>query len=78
MPEHERPREKLIEKWARALADHESLAVLLGKGSRKHNVISRAKKMIPVIDEKKEQGRFPNYAPACGNYFVLVSLFYFD
>jgi len=34
--------------------------------------------MIPVIDEKKEQGRFPNYAPACGKYFVLVPLFYFD
>ncbi len=55
LPEHERPREKLIEKGARALADHELLAVLLGKGSRKHDVISLAKKMIPVIDEKGEK-----------------------
>jgi len=51
---HERPRERLIEKGTRALSDHELLAVLLGKGSRKHDVISLAKKMIPVIDAKGE------------------------
>ena len=52
MPEHERPREKLIERGAAALADQELLAILLGKGSRKYDVITLAKKIIPVIDEK--------------------------
>ena len=52
LPEHERPREKLIERGAVALTDHELLAVLIGKGSRKHDAITLARKMIPVIDEK--------------------------
>jgi len=52
LPEHERPREKLIERGAVALTDHELLAVLIGKGSRRHDAITLAKKMIPIIDEK--------------------------
>ena len=52
LPEHERPREKLIERGAVALTDHELLAILIGKGSRRHDAITLAKKMIPVIDEK--------------------------
>lgn len=52
LPEHERPREKLIEKGADTLKDHELLAVLIGKGSRKHDAITLAKKLIPIIDEK--------------------------
>ena len=52
LPEHERPREKLIERGAVSLTDHELLAVLIGKGSRRHDAITLAKKMIPVIDEK--------------------------
>ena len=52
LPEHERPQEKLIERGAVALTDHELLTVLIGKGSRRHDAITLAKKMIPVIDEK--------------------------
>ena len=52
LPKHERPREKLIERGAVALTDHELLAVLIGKGSRRHDAITLAKKMIPIIDEK--------------------------
>ncbi len=55
MPEHERPREKLIARGAAALADQELLAILLGKGSRKYDVITLAQKIIPVIDEKGEK-----------------------
>jgi len=55
LPEHERPREKLIERGAVALKDHELLAVLIGKGSRRHDAITLAKKMIPIIDEKGEK-----------------------
>lgn len=52
LPVHERPREKLIERGAIALKDHELLAVLIGKGSRRHDAITLARKLIPIIDEK--------------------------
>ena len=52
LPENERPREKLLNKGASALQDYELLAVLLGKGSKKFDVITLAKKLIPIIDEK--------------------------
>jgi len=52
IPEHERPREKLLKKGPRALKDWELLAVLLGKGTVKQDVVSLAEKLVPVIDEK--------------------------
>lgn len=52
LPKHERPREKLMEKGASALTDQELLAVLLGKGSRRHDALTLAGKLLPVIDEK--------------------------
>ncbi|MDI6686621.1 MAG: hypothetical protein QME06_00185 [Desulfobacterales bacterium] len=47
LPEHDRPREKLIERGAIALTDHELIAVLIGKGSRRHDAITLAKKNDP-------------------------------
>ena len=58
LPVHERPREKLLEKGAQALKDRELLAVLLGKGSQRHDVLTLAKKLIPVIDEKGDKLSF--------------------
>lgn len=55
IPENERPREKLLSKGTANLADEELLAILLGKGTRKCDVLSLAKKMIPVIDEKGDK-----------------------
>ena len=52
LPKHERPREKLLQKGPRVLKDYELLAVLLGKGSAKQDVLSLAEKLVPVIDEK--------------------------
>jgi len=52
IPEQERPREKLLKKGPRALKDWELLAVLLGKGTAKQDVLSLAEKLVPVIDEK--------------------------
>ena len=52
LPSNERPREKLLEKGAKALADHELLAIILGKGSQKHDVLSLSMKIVKVIDEK--------------------------
>ncbi len=50
LPKKERPREKLLEKGARTLSDQELLAVMLGRGTQKDDVLSLSKKMVKVID----------------------------
>ncbi len=52
IPVEERPREKLCLKGKAALSDQELLAILLGKGTRKLDVLSLAKKIIAIIDKK--------------------------
>lgn len=52
LPAHERPREKLLAKGAEALSDQELLAIILGKGSQKNDVLSLARLLIKTIDEK--------------------------
>ena len=52
LPKKERPREKLLKKGAHSLNDKELLAVILGKGTQKLDVLSIAKKIIKIIDQK--------------------------
>jgi DNA repair protein RadC len=52
MPEADRPRERLLAKGAAALSDRELLAVLLGKGTPKMDVMTLAGKLVRLIDEK--------------------------
>jgi len=52
IPEHDRPREKVLRKGASALSDQELLAVLLGKGTAGTDVMTLAAKLARVIDEK--------------------------
>ena len=52
LPVQERPLEKLLEKGAGALSDQELLAIILGKGSQKNDVLSLARLLIKTIDEK--------------------------
>ncbi len=52
IPEHDRPREKLLRKGAAALSDQELLAVLLGKGTPGMDVMTLAGKLSRAIDEK--------------------------
>ncbi|MBS1789161.1 MAG: DNA repair protein RadC [Acidobacteria bacterium] len=52
IPEADRPREKLLRKWAQALSDQELLAVLLGKGTPGMDVMTLAAKLARLIDEK--------------------------
>ena len=52
LPKNERPREKLLEKGLKFLADQELLAVILGKGTQKDDVLSLSKKIVKGIDEK--------------------------
>ena len=49
---HDRPREKLLAKGAAGLSDQELLAVMLGKGTAKMDVMTLAAKLARVIDEK--------------------------
>lgn len=50
LPKKERPREKLLEKGAKTLSDQELLAVILGRGTQKNDVLSLSKKIVKRID----------------------------
>src|SRR6266481_4081472 len=52
IPKQDWPREKLKAKGAKALSDHELLAVLLGKGTPRIDVMTLAQKLARVMDEK--------------------------
>ncbi|WDP89489.1 MAG: DNA repair protein RadC [Desulfobacter sp.] len=52
LPEHLRPREKLLDRGAQSLSDKELLALVLGRGTARHDVLSLSEKLIPIIDEK--------------------------
>ncbi|MDP2158321.1 MAG: DNA repair protein RadC [Nitrospirota bacterium] len=52
IPKHKRPREKLLARGAKALSDQELLAILLGKGTPKMDVMTLANKLAKVVDEK--------------------------
>jgi len=51
LPKNERPREKLVEKGAQSLTDQELLAIILGKGTQKLDVLALSKKIVKIIDE---------------------------
>jgi DNA repair protein RadC len=51
IPKSDRPREKLQQKGAAALSDLELLAVLLGSGTKKHDVMTPANNILKVIDQ---------------------------
>lgn len=52
LPKNERPREKLIAKGAISLSDQELLAIILGKGTQKLDVLSLSRKIVKLLDEK--------------------------
>jgi len=52
IPKQDRPREKLLAKGAGSLGDEELMAVLLGKGTPKMDVMTLAAKVARIMDEK--------------------------
>ena len=52
LPKKERPRERLLAKGAASLADEALLAILIGKGTRHRDVLSLAKSVMKVVDQK--------------------------
>ncbi|OQY97617.1 MAG: hypothetical protein B6D35_14385 [Candidatus Brocadia sp. UTAMX2] len=55
IPKPERPREKLQEKGAEALSDIELLAILLGSGTKGHDVMTVAERILKVLDAHNEK-----------------------
>lgn len=53
IPKSDRPREKLQEKGAEALTDLELLAILLGSGTKKHDVMTVAEEILKAVDRNK-------------------------
>lgn len=52
IPKNDRPREKLLTKGPGALSDQELMAVLLGKGTSRMDVMTLAAKISRIMDEK--------------------------
>jgi len=50
IPKSDRPREKMQQKGAEALSDHELLAILLGSGTRDSDVMTVAGRILKVLD----------------------------
>ena len=55
IPEKDRPREKLQSKGSEALSDLELLAVLLGSGTKGHDVMSVAGRILKALDDAKNE-----------------------
>lgn len=52
LPKTERPRERLLAMGAKTLSDEELLAVLLGRGTKKHDVLALSRQLIAIVDQK--------------------------
>jgi DNA repair protein RadC len=52
IPQHDRPREKLRARGAAALKDHELLAILLGKGTTRIDVMTLAQNLVQAVDAR--------------------------
>jgi len=55
IPVADRPREKLQKKGAEALSDLELMAILVGKGTEGHDVMSVAKRILKILDSGNEK-----------------------
>ena len=55
IPKLDRPREKLQKKGAEALSDLELMAILVGKGTEGHDVMSIAKRILKILDSGDEK-----------------------
>ena len=62
LPAYDRPREKLKRKGAQALSDTELLAVLIGSGNRKTDVLALSSRLLKSLDG---QGATPTLEGLC-------------
>ena len=52
LPKQDRPRERMLSKGAGALSDTELVAILLGFGTKGHDVMSVAKRIVRLVDDQ--------------------------
>lgn len=52
LPKHDRPREKMQSKGAGALSDTELVAILLGFGTKGHDVMTVAERIVRLVDDQ--------------------------
>lgn len=50
IPNEDRPREKLLKNGASSLTDQELIAIILGRGTKGHDVLSISRKLVNTID----------------------------
>lgn len=62
----DRPREKLLKRGAAVLEDYELLAVALGSGSRDKDVLTLARELLPVFDQRNGSLRAEHLAEVRG------------
>lgn len=55
LPECERPREKLQQKGSEALSDLELMAILLGSGTKGHDVMKVSGRILKILDGNSKQ-----------------------
>lgn len=53
IPKHNRPREKMLQNGPGALGDDELVAILLGSGTRGHDVMTVAARIVRMVDAHK-------------------------
>lgn len=53
IPKSDRPREKLMQKGAEGLSDLELIAILLGSGTKGHDVMKLADRILKALDSNK-------------------------
>lgn len=52
LPAEDRPREKMLKRGAGALSDEELVALLLGSGIKGHDVMTVARRIVHLVDER--------------------------
>jgi DNA repair protein RadC len=52
LPVNERPRERLLLKGPQSLSDRDLLAIILGRGTKQHNVLALSRQLIKLIDRR--------------------------
>jgi DNA repair protein RadC len=58
IPKEDRPREKLLQKGSKGLSDQELIAVLLGRGTEGHDVMTMAGQVLKILDNANNKPVF--------------------
>lgn len=74
IPKEERPRERLQAKGPQALTDYELMAVLLGSGTKGHDVLKVANRVVEVVDTSNGSPSLDELGQISGVGFAKATL----